>query len=277
MHQTAPPPPEHPLTTTTYHVKQHPTREQPRSARPAACARPITRRRYLRRNSGGADLLGLLARAGKPLFRDDRRSGRVPTPARVIVERPGRGMTQVVGGSGRRRARPGWRRPPCCVRPGPTCCCSRPATGSAAAPTPPRAAGCTVRSGSFLHSTPPIAAIRWPRPRPGPTREPLVRDPRRARAILARGRRSRGVRALRRRDRDRMAAALAAAPAAGPRPASAACAALPARTAADHYARALVGPWLSGADTERGRRRGLRLGPGQARDWLVPGGYGHLV
>ena len=60
------------------------------------------------------------------------------------------------------------------------------------------------------------------------------------------------------------------------RPGTSAGAVLPARTAADHYARALVGPWLSGADADAidtGDFAAARDG----EDWLVPAGYGRLV
>ena len=64
---------------------------------------------------------------------------------------------------------------------------------------------------------------------------------------------------------------------AGGRPASQrACAVLPARTAADHYARALVGPWLSGADTSAVDAADF-VSAQEGEDWLVRGGYGHLV
>jgi monoamine oxidase len=60
------------------------------------------------------------------------------------------------------------------------------------------------------------------------------------------------------------------------KPGTSAGALLPARTAADHYARALVGPWLSGADADAidaGDFTAARDG----EDWLLPAGHGRLV
>lgn len=101
--------------------------------------------------------------------------------------------------------------------------------------------------------------------------EPLVPD-RRLRVILAAGRQAEiepyhaAVQAAWNR--------LGEAPLVGP-PASAG-EALPASSAADHYARALVGPWLSGSDLARVDAADF-VAARDGEDWLVPGGYGRLV
>ena len=59
-------------------------------------------------------------------------------------------------------------------------------------------------------------------------------------------------------------------------PGTGAGALLPARTAADHYARALVGPWLSGADADAIDAADFAAAR-DGEDWLVPTGYGRLV
>jgi monoamine oxidase len=103
-------------------------------------------------------------------------------------------------------------------------------------------------------------------------REPLVLDLRH-RTVLAQGRPlapapyQAAVQAAWRR--------LAAAPSAGPL-ATSAGAVLPAQSAADHYARALVGPWLSGTDVDEVDAADFAAAR-DGEDWLVPGGYGRLV
>ena len=51
---------------------------------------------------------------------------------------------------------------------------------------------------------------------------------------------------------------------------------LPRRTAADHFAAAMLGPWLSGEDTDRLDPADF-LAARDGEDWLLPNGYGTLV
>jgi monoamine oxidase len=101
--------------------------------------------------------------------------------------------------------------------------------------------------------------------------EPLVLDPRR-RAIRA------GGRALPAGPYEQAIASafrhLGRAAAAGTATSAAAC--LPRRTAAQRHARALVGPWLSGVDSDRVDVRDF-VAARDGEDWLLPNGYGRLV